>query len=532
MSAAALWLPHEWDWSFFQWLSSKSEPTFSQRITIVNIPWNPSDLPTNRLVLARFLGALAASGARPEAVILDIEFDPCQTQPCAGAMETARSTLAAQIRAATRIFPVFATEEPPIDRDDAVSGPLDRHDALIYGALSGAAHTRLWVVPGSNGISYQICYPGVDFPDESGAIVGKQSVWSIVDRVLPDFSPEPCDTRHVAVRVGPALEPDSRSFVHVDSNGNFPVDATFDRQYVIVGTTRVDRSSFTDRSGPELLAWALSNQLEFGSVNESKSSYATQPQNSLLLLVVPAFSTLTALAFVALFSSLKRSRLGTLRHRLPLFSAIASIAIGLGAFAAFEALMYATHQIYPQVSLITLGIVTAGALSGYRGYQILLDQTNTIDEGPAESHDYDVFISYAHDEGAWVAENVYAAFRNARLLDGSKLSIFFDTESIRTGTSWQTKLALAIDGSRFIIPVYSDIYFTKPYCRFEILRAHRKWVLAGEGSRCVLPIMRGHPKILAAVDDIQAVSIDDNPNLVAQIVADIIESKSMLSNRS
>ena len=117
---------------------------------------------------------------------------------------------------------------------------------------------------------------------------------------------------------------------------------------------------------------------------------------------------------------------------------------------------------------------------------------------------------------------MYVPFRDATLPNGKKLSVFFDTSSIRTGTAWQSKLALAIDGSRFVVPVYSDVYFTKPYCRFEIMRAHRKWVLAGEDSRSVLPIMRGHPKILPAVDDIQALSIDDHPDIVQQNVAEIV----------
>ena len=34
--------------------------------------------------------------------------------------------------------------------------------------------------------------------------------------------------------------------------------------------------------------------------------------------------------------------------------------------------------------------------------------------------------------------------------------------------------------------------------------------------------MRGHPKIFAAVDDIQALSIDDRPDLVAEYVAEIV----------
>ena len=39
----------------------------------------------------------------------------------------------------------------------------------------------------------------------------------------------------------------------------------------------------------------------------------------------------------------------------------------------------------------------------------------------------------------------------------------------------------------------------------------------------ILPVMRGHPKIYSTVDDIQALSIDDQPELVAQLVSEIVE---------
>jgi hypothetical protein len=184
--------------------------------------------------------------------------------------------------------------------------------------------------------------------------------------------------------------------------------------------------------------------------------------------------------------------------------------------------MLLSHHVQPQVSLISLGVVLTSGLSGIRGSLTLRDEANAIDSLPSETYDYDVFISYAHEEGAWVYEHVYVPFRDAATPSGKKLSVFFDTSSIRAGTGWQTKLALAIDASRFIVPVYSDVYFKQPYCRFEILRAHRKWVLAGEESRCVLPVMRGHPQMFAAVDDIQAVSIDDQPDIVQQHVAEIV----------
>jgi hypothetical protein len=240
------------------------------------------------------------------------------------------------------------------------------------------------------------------------------------------------------------------------------------------------------------------------------------------LLLVPAFSVLTVLAYFGLFFALKRTRLRSLRHLSPWISVVLAATAGIAIVAAFEAWLFLSHHIQPQVSLIVLGVVVASGLSGVRSSQMLADEASAIDAEPAEQYDYDVFISYAHEERHWVFEHVFVPFRDARLPDGKKLSIFFDTSSIRSGTAWQSKLALAIDGSRFIVPVYSEAYFRQPYCRFEIMRAHRKWVLEGGESRCVLPIMRGHPTILATVDDIQALNIDDHPDLVSQHVAEIV----------
>jgi hypothetical protein len=342
----------------------------------------------------------------------------------------------------------------------------------------------------------------------------------MVDRVLPEFRSTPCDASHVPVRLGQKLATSAPPVYTVNEHGRVP-GVDFDKQYVIVAAIDSDPGT-GDRSGPELLAWALSDQLAMGSVNAVNAPYVAVPQNATLLVVVPAFSGLAALAYAAFFYRLRRARLRKLRTSLPWLAAGLAALAGLGIFGAFELLMYAARQIYPQISLIALGIVVTSGLSGLRGYRILRDDTDTVDAATDEVHDYDVFVSYAHDEGAWVFEHVYVPLRDAVLPNGKKLSIFFDTSSLRTGTAWQSTLALAIDGSRFIVPVYSETYFGKPYCRFEIKRAHRKWILAGEGSRCVLPVMRGHPKIDPAVDDIQARSIDDHPELVDQIVHEIV----------
>jgi len=527
MLAAALWMPHEWDWAVFNWLSSHGTPAFSEQVSIVDVQWDPSDIPGNRRRLAALLAGIVASKQEPKAVILDVEFDPCQSRPCGEPMESARDGLVASIRAAAERFPVYATEELPVDRDDSPAGPVDPQDAQIYGALTGAAQTHFTPVGQAGGLFYRVCYSQVPFDDETGNVVGTENVWSMVDRVLMPagfVATAPCDASHVAVRLGPKLSPAAPNFYTVTDKHTFPGAAQFDTKYVIVGTSEYDRSPFTDRSGPEILGWTLSNALDRASPVAVQTYYDTQPPNGMLLLLAPVFSGIAVLAYTALFFLLKRLRLRALRYLLPWISAGLAAVLGLAVFAAFESWLLYSRDIQPQVSFISLGIGLASILSGFRGFQAIADEENAIDPTPTEKYDYDVFISYAHEEGAWVSENVYRPLRDATLPNGKKLSIFFDTSSIRSGTAWQDTLSLSIDASRFVVPVYSDIYFKKPYCRFEIKRAHRKWIAAGEQSRCVLPIMRGHPNIDATVDDIQALSIDDHPDLVQRVVTEIVEN--------
>jgi hypothetical protein len=527
MIAAALWMPHEWDWRVLQWLSSGVAPTFSPEVSIVDVDWS-LDIASDRRRIADFLNGLVRSNQRPSAVVLDVEFGPCQSNPCGAPMTTARAALIASIRAAARRFPVYATEEPGVDRNDDLIGPLDPQDNQIYGAVSGAAQTKFTAIPNASGLFYRICYANVPFVNELGEVQGKENVWAMVVRALMtprSFASAPaCDATHVPVRLGSPIVAERPFVYRFTSARTFSSYAQFDdRMFVIVGTIRYDPVPFTGRSGPELLGWALSNALDQGSLVGKSPYYDVAPQNVMLVFLVPFFSGLAVLAYIAAFHQLRRLRLRALRHVAPWLAAGAAATVGLAIFAVFELWLFFSHHIQPQVSLIALGVVLASGLSGVRGTQIILDEAAAIDTTPAETYDYDVFISYAHEERDWVFDNVVRPFQRAWLANGKHLSIFFDTSSIRPGTGWQTKLALAIDASHFIVPVYSEAYFRQPYCRFEILRAHRKWIQAGESSRCVLPVMRGHPKILPTVDDIQALSIDDHPDLVAQHIAEIVE---------
>jgi len=527
MTAAALWMPHEWDWRVLNWLSWRVAPTFSPDVIIVDVDWNASDIASNRRRISDFIDGLVRSNQRPSAVILDVEFLPCQSNPCVGPMAFADRALIDSVRRASARYPIYATEEPQLARDDAIVGSLDPVDSQIYSALSGAAQTRFTSIPDANGLFYRICYADVPLPNAEGRTAAVENVWAMVARVLmtPRFfaSSPPCDPTHIPVRLGPQ-SPTNGPLVYRFTNArafkNYP--ALEAGTFVIVGTLKYDRLPFIDRSGPEVLGWALSNALEAGALVGKTPYYDVQPQNARLLLLVPIFSALAVLAYVAFFLGMKRLRLRGLRYVSPWISAVFAAVVGIAIVVAFELTQLLAHHLAPQVSLVTFGIVVAAGLSGLRGWQIMLEERENAEAAPPEAYDYDVFISYARQDRAWVFEHVFVPFRDAVMPDGRRLSVFFDAASIRSGAQWQTKIALAIDESRFIVPVYSEVYFKQPYCRFEILRAHRKWVSAGEESRCVLPVMLGHPTIMAAVDDIQALSVDDHPDLVAQHIAEVI----------
>ena len=531
MVAAALWLPHEWDWDAWEWLSQRHPPTFdAAEISIVDVPWG-ADIAVDRRRIAAFLNELVDRRQHPPAVVLDVQFKPCDTQPCEPAMESARQALIAAIRKATTAsINVFALEQPILhislgDADEATG--LEPHDADIYAALTGAAHTKFIPLASGAGLFYRACYDSVPVVDQNGNIVVR-AVWDMVERVQMRsvvFARARCDTEHVPVRLPEDPQQTAAAdVVTLSAQGLFSASTQFTDRYVIVGTIEND-PGFAARNlpGPELLAWALSNALEPGSVENAEATYDTEPQGTKLLLLVPTFSAVTLAVFIAIFYLLKGTQLRSLRRALPWIAAVASTCVGLGALALFEFWELSTRHIQPQITLITLGIVASAVLASLRAFQVLFQEQWGVDTPLPETYDYDVFVSYAHDEGAWVAEHVYAKLRDARLADGRKLSVFFDTDAIRFGTAWQDKIALAIDGSRFILPVYSEIYFKKPYCQFEIRRAHRKWIKTGVDSRCVLPIVRGKPKVPSTVDDIQWKSLEEMPDLVDQIVAEIVE---------
>jgi len=526
---------HEWDWAVFQYLSDLHAPAFASSVRVVDLADYEKNAPArDRLTIARFLDGLRVQRRQPAAVLLDLYFESmcagAEPQSCRPDAATAALTKSLDAAAAAGIA-VYATKNP-IDLqsagkiDAAFLSTLDRDN--VYDHLA-AGHTILQLAA-SDGVFYQRCYR-IAQTDSRGTATGTQDLWALPYRVVKDVAHEhrpACDESQATqtmevVRLG--AQPDfARSVTPVTLRRPFPAGADFKDAYVIVATLEKDlgplHKGAAPRSNPELLAWALSDQLEHK--NNDSGYFLPVPQNEMLALLVAVFTAVTLVGFVAVFQGLRRLRLQALRPYLPWIAAGAAAVFAIVLFGAFEGWMFVAKQIQPQVSLVALSVLCAGGLCGERGRELLLEQSRAIDAPPEESNDYDVFISYAHDELSWVYENVFVPLKDARTAGGRKLEIFFDTSSIRVGSAWQDKISLAIDGSRFVVPVYSKTYFERPYCRFEIKRAHRKWIEAGSSSRCVLPVMRGKPVILATVDDIQAGSIDEQPGLVAEIVAEIV----------
>lgn len=500
---------HDWDWQVYDWLKPAPSALPAQ-IALVDMQYaDPADIPQHRRLLATFIKAAAAQ--RPAAIILDIPFGQCQPAPCTGAMEASRTSLVQALDQAKIVYANVGKID--LTPEGLPNGSAAALDPDIYRHFAGYGHTAAIVVHDSEesgDLFYYPCYAA--YPSLFGGAMATD-VWALVDVALRSASSvgKICDqSERVAVRYGPLVPDRAPSEYQISAAAPFPRGVDFSGRYVIVGVPAFDRNERTStRPGSELFAWIVADELS----NAQFTQPAIAPVGSVLRFLVPLYSALVVLAFTACFLFLKRLPLGATRPLLPAVAAALAFCIGVAAFVAYESL---SRVIQPQVALVTLGMFVAAILCGVRGWQIERDILNNIDDTAApERYDYDVFVSYAHQEFDWVYANLYLPLKKAGL------NVFFDRSAIRIGTSWQDRIALSIRHSRFVVAVYSEAYFSRPYCRYEIKRAHRKWVNA-EDPLCVLPIVRGHVQIPESVDDIQARSFDEDPNLIAHVIDEIV----------
>ena len=110
---------------------------------------------------------------------------------------------------------------------------------------------------------------------------------------------------------------------------------------------------------------------------------------------------------------------------------------------------------------------------------------------PSRNWEYDVFISYSRDDGAWVEANLHAPLlQSRRKVDGAPPRVFFDVsdEGVPIAANFIDALGAALQSSQRIVLVYSRSYFDKPMCRWEMKLALTLDPVGDEGR--INPILK------------------------------------------
>jgi hypothetical protein len=101
---------------------------------------------------------------------------------------------------------------------------------------------------------------------------------------------------------------------------------------------------------------------------------------------------------------------------------------------------------------------------------------------------YDVFLSYAHEEmdiANYVVDNLRKHSHQAK--------IFHDKVSLREGSTWLMQIANALDSSRRVVALYSPSYWTSKNCQMEFLASFTRQ--NDTGNNIIFPIYLSEAKI-------------------------------------
>jgi len=502
--AVVLWTPwwREADWRVFGLLNKSNTPSWPQQWVIVDVPYEDAD--GDPTVFRREISDVLAAireRQRPRMVILDVYFssDPRGLDVLQGSLR--------QLRDAR--IPVFAAINPVDQSGNPTAQFMSSHAAPIYQQqLDGFGHTQFEF--GGTTLKYE------PFLALSSALAVPALAVVVAEQQFA--RPVTSENTSLIVNVGKpavAVEHTVRAFRAVDGSINFrgakgSVDLTGTN--VLIGSLDKDRSPFANRSGPELLAWALIER-----TTTVDAAVAQRPLTSDWIMV--ALATVVPLASVLAFLRLRRlPRRQTLTLWVP---ALGAVVLGLTLVAMWVGLTYALGYLYPRVTLVAIGVMLAVALAWLSARQAALRSAVEMQvDGQREvlAPQYDFFISYSRtpDNARWVAKNVYEPLRSARDASGRPLRVFFDTEDIKAGASWYATLVTAINSSRHFVAVYSKDYFSKGFCRFEMERAAIRRVNQND---FIIPVLRETVQVPAEFDHIQFVDARDDRDFIDKVLA-------------
>ena len=496
----------------FRALYLRDTPTPGTGIRLVDIDY-PEDTRRDqpqryRETLASALTQLAALTPPPRAVLIDIWIS---SNP-AGA-ETIASSIAA-LRA--RGVKVYAAVDPK-DRHGKNTGDFMKahHEAIYTSALDGYGHTQLeygfGVLKYERELTLQTAAGELRIP----ALPVRAAIEADRTESLPASLVIPLGTDVV-------WKPLTHRLTNATSKFEPPLPADAAPAYAIVGSLAEDSDNVLQRPGPLLLAWALSD------LSAGRASVAREPLNHPLALAgLAALAALIAwgafhLAFRISRGRVAPSRWNALARNLApgalVFSAIVLLCAGGIVLLAGRVIPVA----FP-IACAAIAVVFAGlsARDWIANEQVRRELSGRTEERAVQ---YDVFVSYAHDPPEnkdWVKSAVVAPLAALRHADGTPYRVFFDETSIDVGRQWKREIELALLGSRSFVPVYSERYFERPYCREEMEIADQ---LRIEGRLRMFPVARsveGVPELY--LRKVQYIDARANPEFSNDLVAQITQ---------
>ena len=82
-------------------------------------------------------------------------------------------------------------------------------------------------------------------------------------------------------------------------------------------------------------------------------------------------------------------------------------------------------------------------------------------------HKHDLFLSYAHAEGAWVEAFRKAVCDEFQVRAGVPVTVWHDSQNLRVGHKWASEIEEGIRNAAAFLAIVSPSYLNSPWCKQE-----------------------------------------------------------------
>lgn len=489
-------LLHEFDMGLTVRLQDNAQRRLHRDIVVadVSLPVKANTKPSSepealgpfRVRLGKCLKKLAEDRDNlPRAVVLDFAFDGGVEKDGVTEVREGLQALKAG-KAKVRIFGAFEVLRDGQFKDDEFAG---QHRG-IYELVDTWGHTYFEVSKGSGAVFYTPVLPETGRTALSFMV---KAYCNAPDDLYLYLSKANSEERFL--HMGTPLEgAPGDQLLRLQADGSLVSEQACTKpdlrgRVLILGRLAEDRPLATQkegflledvraRSGPELVAWALSDLL--GESGEARRVAAYLPLHAGLAVVMP-------LAAFALFGALLRY-LGLWRLR-PARVALLAGLLSLGVPGLLVLILRVAGLDYGQVLLpICLTALALGVAIHYRTGQARRIMIREKEAQGAHKHvAYDIFISYRRIHTAYVQQTLIPLLRELRRSNGTPFSIFWDNEDLHAG-DFLEELERAVYDTRIFLPLLTPTYLASRYCRWELRHACNR---LARGGIHILPLMHG-----------------------------------------